>query len=298
VYTLPVLVPGLPAFLQGLRILHVSDLHFVPHRRSMRDTLRTIERFCNASPPDLIAITGDFVEWDDDIEQCAALLAGLRSRLGAFAVLGNHDYGNAFDPHTNADNTLMSALAELAGLPFAVIDQRRYKPNGNNVEHIVDGLATIGIRVLRNEAAPLMHQGQRFWLCGMDEPHQRRQTNAAFQAVPEDEPCILLAHSPEVLELRLARQPLLTLVGHAHGGQVCLPLLPPPVTHTRVHLPRYRGTIQTEQGLMHLTTGVGASVPLRIGCRPEAVLLELGASALAGPAPVPTAPGMTTLGSR
>ena len=74
-----------------LRVVLLTDLHARPHggRRTRRIVRRT-----NVLDPDLVLIGGDFVDGlDADPEKLAAIrpLAGLRARLGTYAVLGNHD---------------------------------------------------------------------------------------------------------------------------------------------------------------------------------------------------------------
>lgn len=74
-----------------LRAVVLSDLHARP--AGARRTARIVRR-ANALRPDLVLLPGDFVEgMDASAAKLAALrpLAGLRARLGAFAVLGNHD---------------------------------------------------------------------------------------------------------------------------------------------------------------------------------------------------------------
>jgi hypothetical protein len=101
----------------------------------------------------------------------------------------------------------------------------------------------------------------------------------------------LLAHSPDVLERPFPRSPLVALVGHTHGGQVRLPFLPPLITHTRVSLPAYQGLVSTPQGPMHISPGIGASVPIRFRCPPEVTRVVLQAGPLDGPCGQPRRAG-------
>ena len=83
-------LPGLPAALDGLRIVQISDLHVGPH--TSRRFLARVARLVAEAEPALVAVTGDLV--DDhapDVEHYAAALAGLQAPLGVFAVAGNHD---------------------------------------------------------------------------------------------------------------------------------------------------------------------------------------------------------------
>ena len=48
----------------------------------------------NKLDADMIVMTGDFMQWTSDFAaELAGLLSKMKSRLGTFAVLGNHDYG-------------------------------------------------------------------------------------------------------------------------------------------------------------------------------------------------------------
>lgn len=82
-------LPGLPAALDGLTVLHISDLHLsgtpdLPFFKVVMD-------HCRAWDPDLIALTGDVVDSPRHHRWIVPVLGRLRCRVAAFAVLGNHD---------------------------------------------------------------------------------------------------------------------------------------------------------------------------------------------------------------
>lgn len=84
-------LPGLPSALVGLRAVQLTDLHL--GRFNSAAYLRSVVARCNALEPDLVLLTGDYVHGSARfIPAVAAILGGLRSRLGSFAVLGNHDH--------------------------------------------------------------------------------------------------------------------------------------------------------------------------------------------------------------
>src|SRR5262249_26885525 len=85
-----VALPGLPARLDGLSIVHVSDLHLAPcFERLFFDAILGA---CAGWQFDLVLITGDLVEHDQTIDWIEPLLGRLKARLGKFAILGNHDH--------------------------------------------------------------------------------------------------------------------------------------------------------------------------------------------------------------
>lgn len=83
-----VMLPRLPAALDGLSICHWSDLHF--SGRIAPEYFDEVVRLTNELDVDLIALTGDVCDKIKCIDWIEAL-GGARSRLGRFFVLGNHD---------------------------------------------------------------------------------------------------------------------------------------------------------------------------------------------------------------
>jgi predicted MPP superfamily phosphohydrolase len=87
-------LPRLPTALDGLTVLHLSDLHLraVPERAFFRAVMDR----CAALEPDLVAITGDIADSIHHQKWIVPVLGRLRWRVAALAILGNHDYW--YDP--------------------------------------------------------------------------------------------------------------------------------------------------------------------------------------------------------
>jgi predicted MPP superfamily phosphohydrolase len=83
-------LPDLPAAWDGLKILHLSDLHLcgTPNRQFY---CHVMDR-CRQWEPDLVALTGDIVDSDYHHRWIVPVLSRLRWKVSAFAVIGNHDY--------------------------------------------------------------------------------------------------------------------------------------------------------------------------------------------------------------
>src|SRR5437660_4300838 len=107
-----VVVPGLPRGLEGLRVLHVSDLHL----RSGSELAWQLPEVAAAAPHDLAVYTGDFIDDDDGIAPVASLLARMPRVAGAYAVLGNHDYRPLGRSHGFNDVGRLQAELAAAGL--------------------------------------------------------------------------------------------------------------------------------------------------------------------------------------
>ncbi|MDR2934688.1 MAG: metallophosphoesterase [Candidatus Adiutrix sp.] len=117
----------LPAGVDELRIVQVSDVHL--SRFIGQAELRNILALVKEADPDLVVFTGDLLDSPPGAayEDEAALLAGLKPRLGVFAVLGNHEtyFGleAALDFYRRAGFRLLRGKAKkLKGLVVAGVD--------------------------------------------------------------------------------------------------------------------------------------------------------------------------------
>jgi uncharacterized protein len=106
-----VTVPGLPASVDGLQIVQLSDFHFA--RSFDRRFFERIVELSRGWTADLLLVTGDIVEHDDVVEWIEPVLGRLEARLGRFAVLGNHDHENR--PHDVECELTRSGFVVLEG---------------------------------------------------------------------------------------------------------------------------------------------------------------------------------------
>ena len=82
-------IPGAPAFLSGLRILFLSDVHL---RKSVPDAkLAALIGLIRAQHADLILLGGDYAETDGQCARFFEALGGTEAPLGLFGVPGNND---------------------------------------------------------------------------------------------------------------------------------------------------------------------------------------------------------------
>ena len=235
-----------PARMDGFNIALLSDFHYDPIF-SIHPIQSAVE-MVNQARPDLVLLTGDFVTSPffgnrsrglANAEACAQLLQKLQAVHGLWAVMGNHD-----------------AAAGTAQVTAA--------------------LQGAGVTVLSNAAAPIEHDGGRFWLAGVaDVLESSADLHSALQPVPPDEAVILMAHEPDYADY-VARYPVdFQLSGHSHGGQIRLPLLPP------LYLPplgrKYiNGMYSIRELSLYTNVGLGTiNLPVRLNCPPEVTLITV-----------------------
>jgi predicted MPP superfamily phosphohydrolase len=232
--------------LESLRIAHVTDLHIGPLLGPT--LLRSFVAQINALEPDLIAITGDILDFDPSyIEEGCRELAKLEAPCGVYAVLGNHDV------YTGAD-LVAAGLTEISSIRVL----------RNEWEHVQVG--EVGVALVGVED-PGVGWTQR------DSEHEELERLARL--VPLEVPSVLLAHRPSWFShaARLGFDVMLS--GHTHGGQVSLPLAP---NHNPARLiaHRTRGLYNEGQSAMYVSRGIGvAGLPLRLNCPREIALLRL-----------------------
>ena len=229
----------LPKKLDGFRIIHLSDIHHSPF--TSLDHITRAVNVANRLRPDMFVLTGDYVSHEPEyIGPVAEVLGTLEAEFGTHACLGNHDHWT--DPGT-----------------------------------VSGELSANGINVLLNEGFRFEARGAAFWLAGVDD-HMVGRTDlpAAMKGAFPDEMKLLLAHNPIIFRKAVRYGIDLTLSGHTHGGQICLPG-GRPITLSAV-LPRKFGAGPWRHHNMIGYTAVGAGssvVPVRFNCPPEITLHEL-----------------------
>jgi predicted MPP superfamily phosphohydrolase len=264
---------AVPASWPRIDVLHVSDLHAVQERGRLRAIQR---RLLRGLAPDLLCLTGDGCERAGDVPGLIEILDAVRPRLGAFAILGNHEY-DASHQLRGWRRSLIQALAPL---------RRGGRSSGpDEAEEIALRLQSAGLTVLRNAGQRLLVDGRSLWVAGCDSAWAGRDDVAAAMAGRRDgEPCLGLIHEPTVAFEGAAAGMELILAGHTHGGQVRLPGVGALITNAGDddRLKSIRGFQQIGDAVLHITTGLGQATALRLGCRPEAVWLRCEPASAAG----------------
>jgi hypothetical protein len=241
-------LPRLSPALDGLTILHFSDLHFTGCVD--QGYFRELVRQCNALDPDLVAITGDLIDDSRYIAWIPQTLGKLVGRYGVYFVLGNHD---------------------------ARHDVTRIR--GTSIDC---GLVDLGGRWIEIEV-----RGQRVVMAGNELPWLPPAADLRPAPPPSSRggpPRIALGHGPDQLPWAVANEIDLFLVGHTHGGQIRIPVVGPIFSPCLTGVRYARGTFYAPPTVLHVTQGVSARVPVRINCPPEIVKLTLRArSGVGGP---------------
>ncbi len=242
-----------PAF-DGFRLVQISDIHLSEALTSAQ--VAEISQLVLQMKPDLVAITGDFVDETRDLQRSLADLAyalrPLVSTVQTIAVLGNHDYWVG---------------------PGAIRAMLRQED----------------IRELANQVMTLERGSARLHIAGVDDVWESKaRISKVLEQIPDKEnSAVLLAHEPDYADVAAASARFdLQISGHSHGGQVVLPFVGPPI------LPRfarkYPSGLYRIKNMFHYTNrGLGTIAPrVRFNCRPEITVYTFNSSQEADPADI------------
>jgi predicted MPP superfamily phosphohydrolase len=234
-------IKNLPTTFDGLKLVHLTDIH---HSKfvSFKDVSRMVE-LSNLQDPDVVLLTGDYITWSRKfIAPVAEALRGLKSRLGVYAVLGNHDV------RVDADQ-------------------------------VTQALKKAQIKVLRNASARIDLKGDSLWIGGVDEyMYGQSDIRKAMSNVPRSQPRILLAHNPEILDEAASHRVDFVLAGHTHGGQIKIPYMRSLNIVTQPGREILEGFVRNGRTQMYISRGLGkVVVPVRILCPPEIPVFYLHA---------------------
>ncbi|AOJ78461.1 metallophosphoesterase [Burkholderia ubonensis] len=234
-------VQGLPAALDGLKIVQLSDIHVGPTIK--RAYVERIVGAVNALDADIVAVTGDVVDGSvERLREHTAPLGRMKSRHGSFLVTGNHEY--------------------YAGAHAWIAEFRR-----------------IGLTVLLNEHVVVEHDGARavvagvtdFTAGGFDPAHRSDPEQALAGAPPDVATRILLAHQPRSAQAASRAGFTVQLSGHTHGGQF-LPWPP----FVRLQQPVIAGLRKFGDLWVYTSRGTGYwGPPNRFGVPSEITLIRL-----------------------
>ena len=229
----------------GFRIVQLSDLHgaqFGDDGTELVDKVRSLE-------PDIIALTGDFVTDEGDLEAVEKLAPRLTELCPVYFVSGNHEFGS------------------------------------NLAQRVRGILESAGVKYLSNEYLTISRGSDSVLLGGVEDPIAYADMLAPdelAQKMNEAAPAafkILLGHRNYWMKEYPELPVDLILSGHAHGGIVRIPGFGGLIGTDRHLFPDFvEGKFYNGNYTMIVSRGLGNSVPIpRIFNRPEIVCVTLKA---------------------
>lgn len=174
----------------GLKIVHFSDLHY--ESTITHNNIEKVINKINFLNPDVVVFTGDLIEekislTDSEVKYLISELTKIKTKLGKYAVLGNHDI----------DNSYAKDVLEKSGFKILANEEELIYNKDNTP------IALYGVKDTLYEDASIKDfnlDNNYLKILLVHEPDYIKQTNNSFDIV---------------------------LAGHSHNGQVKIPFLKP-----------------------------------------------------------------------
>lgn len=277
-------IPDLPKDLNGLKILHISDIHL--HSNTSQIFLDKLVRKCQALQPDIIALTGDFICYSqlEDPERLKILLNQFHAPYGCYAVLGNHDYASFVSINHQGDYdvitppTSSSLSRAFSRLKKSITPTKKTTEKAKNTPFHEDLIALIQkspFHLLNNSSTIISVKNSKLNICGLEE-HCLKKINApkAFKTYDKNYPGVILLHNPDGALLLKDYPGEIILSGHTHGGQVNLPWMWKKFTLLENRQFK-KGLVKLKDRWIYINRGLGSVLPFRWFSPPEILLLTL-----------------------
>jgi hypothetical protein len=207
------------------------------HLPSFYCSVENLVELINQESPDVFILAGDAINRGRDEHMVGALQA-VNARFAKLATLGNWEY------HGHVDLSRLNEEYEKAG--FWLLK--------NEIVNIF-GVAVIGLDDFLEGS-----------------PDYQLFENKGIQEVP----LLVVTHCPESFDsiCALSPKPTVVISGHTHGGQIApfgIVILTPRGSGRYV-----QGWYRRRRHSMYVMRGIGTSgIPLRMGARPEILVLDL-----------------------
>ncbi len=232
----------LPSSYEGFKIVQISDLHN-ENFGNKQDLL--IDKIVSQKP-DLIVITGDLIDSSHpDLEHVMTLINGIKDLAPIYFVSGNHE---------------------------SWVDPALY-------ESLKFNLRNAGVFILENEVITFKNRSnEMIKILGLNESSPPSYAlDLMSSQVESSDFTLLLAHHPENFELYVSYGIDLVFSGHAHGGQMRLPLMGGLIAPDQGFFPKYtEGLWVKDNTTLVISRGLGNSIiPIRFFNGPELITLTL-----------------------
>ncbi|MGE5350483.1 MAG: metallophosphoesterase [Acidobacteriota bacterium] len=245
---------GLPESLNNFKIAFIADT-----QADSYNTRKRIGKFIdrlNETKPDLVLVGGDVITGTPEytptyINVAAEYLGDIKSRLGVYSCIGDHDHWAYKDDNVRSIREVSTALREKK---VDMLD------NVNRVFSV--GKAKIGVTFATSTYV------DRIGTDLLDKLTNNNQGDLK----------IMLSHQPSqfIIDRASKKNYDMMLAGHTHGGQLTFLFPFHNLTFTQLETQYVKGDFKIGNMLMVVTRGLGMStIPFRYNSTPEITVITL-----------------------
>ncbi len=224
----------IPDSLNGLKIIHLSDLHF--GSTMFNENVKEIEKITNKRKPDIVVFTGDLINKDYKLsskeqEKLIKYLKGIDASLGKYAILGDQDDELVSTIFNQSDFTILRNEYELI-----------YKNNN-------DSIMLIGLTAKDQDI-------DKAYSYFKEENH-----NSNIYT-------ITLVHKPDSADEIVSHPTDLILAGHSHNGNIRIPFINYPLYQYEGAKKYNQEYYKIGNTKLFISSGLGTTNGFRLFCRP------------------------------
>lgn len=246
--------PLLPKAFDGYKVLQLSDIHIGTYLRN-RKFIDKLARTVNAQHADLIVFTGDLVNVSaEEVIPFQHALGEIKAPDGVYSIMGNHDYceygEDKSERNIEKNQTVLKYLEGKIGWKLLMNEHVLINKPGS------EPIALIGVENISRPPFPDYGDLQK-----------------AMKGLPEGMFKILLSHDPSHWRRGVLNQTdiALTLSGHTHAGQLRIGHWSP----SKLAYQEWGGKYTENGSMLYVSTGIGGTVPFRLGAWPEINIITL-----------------------
>jgi predicted MPP superfamily phosphohydrolase len=259
----------------GLKIIQLSDIHI----KFLRVSVKTIKNVIAKEKPDLIILTGDYIDNPRDIRKFSDFITQLRGNAAIYSCLGNHDYkavkryGNGSkSPIGSQNNSNKSGNNSKSSIS---------SQNSSNANFLMEILKSNGINILHNQASCYIKNNIKYNIIGIEDLYAGSpEINKALASCRKDAFMnIAFSHNPDIVYEIPGGKIDYLFCGHFHGGQIWTPFKLEFMLLRRERLCKIgitRGLHKVNGIILYINRGLGnVCFPLRFLSRPEITVFYL-----------------------
>lgn len=248
---------NLPVAFDGLRIVHLSDLHNAEYGKENQKLLDVIKN----QKPDMIFITGDMIigKPDSDVFKAVDFMNTLCELAPVYFSMGNHELRIHLYKEVYGDmwEQFMERISDKVHLLFD--DKTTIHKNKSTI--CIYGL---------NLTPELYKRGIR-------TPMSQEYLQSLFGKCDKTKYHIFMAHNPDYFKEYADWGANMTFSGHVHGGMIRIPLIGGAISPMIHIFPKYdKGIFREQDKYMVLSGGLGNhTLKFRVNNLPEVVFVTL-----------------------
>lgn len=174
---------------KGLKIIHLTDLHVY----LTRVQAGSIRKIVKAENPDVILISGDYIDKPVHASQFLMYLHTICKGYRTILCLGNHDL-------------------------------RAFSKNKPGLENFIREIEALQVEVLRNRTVIVEKGGKKYNVIGIDDLREGHpDIRKALEGCVSGAPKISITHNPDMAINIPGKIVDYMFCGHFHGGQIWMP---------------------------------------------------------------------------